>query len=161
MIVAIYVDDIVIIGEETERVVEFKIQIRNKFKTKDLGQLNFILGITVEKLNDNVLIIHQKNYIDKIINDFKTLKDSKDTDIPIQPNHKLTSELSDKNEKSRELIDPKKYRQAIRSLIYLMTCSRPDISYSVSMLSRFMQQPRELHWRFLKRFLRYIKTTSS
>jgi hypothetical protein len=51
------------------------------------------------------------------------------------------------------------YRKVIGSLIYLMTCTRPDISYSVSILSRYMQEPRELHWRFLKRLLKYIKTT--
>ena len=39
-----------------------------------------------------------------------------------------------------------------------MTCTRPDISYSVELLSRFMQEPKELHWRFHKRLLRYIKT---
>ena len=40
-----------------------------------------------------------------------------------------------------------------------MTCTRPDISYSVGILSRFMQNPKELHWRYLKRVLRYVKTT--
>ena len=42
-----------------------------------------------------------------------------------------------------------------------MTCSRPDISYSVGILSRYMHQPRELHWRYLKRLLKYIHTTKS
>ena len=40
-----------------------------------------------------------------------------------------------------------------------MTCTRPDISYSVGVLSRFMQEPRELHWRFLKRLFKYLKAT--
>jgi hypothetical protein len=95
-----------------------------------------------------------------LIDRFKNLKDSKELDIPIQPNHKLTSDLKDETEELRNLIDPTIFRQAIGSLIYLMTCTRPDISYSVSTLSRFMQEPRELHWRFLKRLLRYVKTTS-
>ena len=59
----------------------------------------------------------------------------------------------------REKVDITKYREVIGSLIYLMTCTRPDISYSVGLLSRFMQEPKELHWRFLKRLLRYLKTT--
>jgi hypothetical protein len=45
----------------------------------------------------------------------------------------------------------------IGNLIYLMTCSRPDICYSVSILSRYKQQPRDLHW--IKRLLRYIVFT--
>jgi hypothetical protein len=67
--------------------------------------------------------------------------------------------LIGESEQLRKFVDPKKYRQAIGSLIYLMINTRPDICYSVSVLSRFMQQPRELHWRYLKRLLRYVKTT--
>jgi hypothetical protein len=159
IIVAIYVDDIVIMGKDKVMILDFKKEISNKFKTKDLGDLRYILGITIERNQDRILI-NQKNYIEKLIDRFKNLKDSKELDIPLQPNHKLTSDLNDETEELRNLIDPTIYRQAIGSLIYLMTCTRPDISYSVSTLSRFMQEPRELHWRFLKRLLRYVKTTS-
>ena len=62
-------------------------------------------------------------------------------------------------ESLRKLVDATKYRKVIGSLIYLMTCTRPDISYSVSILSRYMQEPRELHWRFLKRLMKYVNTT--
>jgi hypothetical protein len=102
--------------------------------------------------------IHQKKYIDKVIKTFK-LQDTKNTDIPLQPNQKLTKELLTEDDELRNLIDSEKYRQAIGSLIYLMVSTRPDISYTVSVLSRFMQEPRELHWRCVKRLLRYIKTT--
>ncbi len=67
--------------------------------------------------------------------------------------------MTDETEELRQSINPTLYRQAIGSLIYLMTATRPDISYAVSFLSRFMQEPRELHWRFVKRLLRYVKTT--
>ena len=75
------------------------------------------------------------------------------------PNHQLTLEIKDQSEVLREKVDITKYREVIGSLIYLMTCTRPDISYSVGLLSRFMQEPKEWHWRFFKRLLRYIKTT--
>ena len=42
-------------------------------------------------MNDDILIMNQKNYLDKIMNSFRSVKDSKETDIPIQPNHKLTN----------------------------------------------------------------------
>ena len=72
LIIAIYVDDIVIIGRKNQIIVDFKKQVNNRFKTKDLGNLNFILGINVERLTDNTFFIHQKNYIDKIMKDFKS-----------------------------------------------------------------------------------------
>ncbi|CAF0879189.1 unnamed protein product [Brachionus calyciflorus] len=53
------------------------------------------------------------------------------------------------------------HQQVIGSLIYLMISTRPDISYSVSVLSRNMQMSRELLWRYLKRLLRYVKTTKN
>ena len=158
LIIAVYVDDILIIGEDLSDIEVFKKQIGLRFKTKDLGRLNYILGIKVENLNENVVKINQKGYIERMIEKYGVLN-SKDTDIPIQPNHKLTCDLISENEMHRKVTDVTKYQQVIGSLIYLMTCTRPDISYSVGILSRFMKEPRELHWRFLKRLLKYVKTT--
>jgi hypothetical protein len=107
--------------------------------------LNFILGISVERLDEKIITIHQKAFIDKIIKNYTNLNAIKNTDIPIQPNHKLTTHLENENVNLRQFVDTTKYRQLIGSLIYLMTCSRPDISYSVGILSRYMHQPRELH----------------
>jgi hypothetical protein len=56
------------------------------------------------------------------------------------------------------MVDNTIYRQLIGSLNYL-TNTRPDISYAVNILSRFMQQPRDNHWNGAKRFLRYIQGT--
>ena len=57
-----------------------------------------------------------------------------------------------------ELVNSTKYRQLVGSLIYL-TNTRPNLSYSVSILSRFMQEPRDSHWNSTKRVLRYIQGT--
>jgi hypothetical protein len=158
LIIAIYVDDTLIIGSDENKIREFICLLNSKFKTKDLGPLVCILGLQIEYLNNDTVRIHQKKYIDKVIKTFK-LQDTKNTDIPLQPNQKLTKELLTEDDELRNLIDSEKYRQAIGSLIYLMVSTRPDISYTVSVLSRFMQEPRELHWRCVKRLLRYIKTT--
>ena len=158
IIIAVYVDDIVIFGKMLNLITLFKSQLFKKFKSRDLGELKYLLGITIERCEDFIMI-HQKNYIEKLINQYKNLNASKPVDIPMQL-YKLTIELTDETDELRQLIDPTIYRQAIGSLIYLMTSTRPDISFAVSLLSRFMQKPRELHWRFLKRLLRYIKTTN-
>ena len=159
LIIAIYVDDIIILSKDIVMIEEFKRQISLKFKTKDLGKLRYVLGISIEQINEEILLINQKNYITNIIEKFRNLEESREVNIPIQPNHNLTNDLITENETLRHFVDPTRYRQVIGSLIYLMTNTRPDICYAVSVLSRFMQQPRELHWRFLKRLLRYIKTT--
>ena len=106
LIIAIYVDDIIIMGRESKKIQEFKNHIHTKFKTKDLGKPSFLLGIKIEFINNEMLVINQKHYIDKIISRFKQLKDNKLSDIPIQPSHKLTNELLDENENLRTLIEP-------------------------------------------------------
>ncbi len=146
LIIAMYVDDTLIIGSDENKIKEFICILNRKFKTKDLGPLVCILGLQIEYLNNDTVRIHQKKYIDRVIKTFK-LQDTKNTDIPLQPNQKLTKELLTEDDELRNLIDSEKYRQAIGSLIYLLSSTRPDISYTVSVLSRFMQEPRELHWR--------------
>ena len=102
--------------------------------------------------------LHQHNYIDDLIKLYG-LNNEKPVDLPILPNHKLTIDLADEQEALRVPIDDTKYRQAIGKLMYLMVCTRPDISYAVSALSRFMSEPKEKHWRCVKQLLKYIKST--
>jgi hypothetical protein len=56
------------------------------------------------------------------------------------------------------LVDNTLYRQLVGSLLYL-THSRPDLSYAVGIVSRFMQEPHELHWKYAKHILRYVQGT--
>lgn len=71
---------------------------------------------------------------------------------PMEQNLKLTSI------EGKEFEDATKYRQLVGSLNYLTT-TRPDISFVVGILSRFMQKPCEGHWSTAKRVLRYLKGT--
>ena len=107
LIIAIYVDDTIIIGKNEDEIKYFKSHISNKFKTKDLGRLHLILGLQIENFNSDIVKIHQKNYIVKLIKIFK-LQYTKNNDIPLQPNLKLTAELINENEQLRNLIDAKK-----------------------------------------------------
>jgi len=158
LIVVIYVDDNVIASKDLQKIVNFKKQLGDRFKTKDLGEVNFVLKTRVEKTHDGGWKIHQQNYIDDLVK-FYELKNEKPVYIPIQPNHKLTTDLLDDQEQLRAEVDTITYRQAIGKLMYLRTCNRPDICYTVSVLSRFMTAPRETHRRFVKQLLRNVKST--
>ncbi|XP_047323523.1 secreted RxLR effector protein 161-like [Impatiens glandulifera] len=52
------------------------------------------------------------------------------------------------------------YASAVGSLMYSMVCTRPDIAYSVSVISRFMSRPGKEHWQAVKRIFRYLRGTS-
>lgn len=70
--------------------------------------------------------------------------------FPLEQNHRLA--LVD----SEELPDPAKYRRLIRRLIYLRE-TRPELSYSIHILSQFMQKPCQAHWDAAVRVVRYLK----
>ena len=61
--------------------------------------------------------------------------------------------------KQSESISQVKYSRVIRSLMYLMSCTRPDITYTVSKLSRYTSNPRADHWKGIERVMRYLRYT--
>ena len=52
------------------------------------------------------------------------------------------------------------YATAVGPLIYVMVCTRPDIAYAVSTVSRLMSNPGEQHWEIVKWVLRYLRGTA-
>ena len=98
-----------------------------------------------------LVFLSQKKYIGDLLNRFG-MTECNPLSTPMEQNLKLTSI------EGKEFEDATKYRQLVGSLIYLTT-TRPDISFTVGILSRFMQKPCEGHWCAAKRVLRYLKGT--
>ena len=70
----------------------------------------------------------------------------------MSPNVKLTVDLLGKS------VDTSLYKSMIGSLLYLIA-SRPNISYSVGVCTRYQANPKESHMIALKRIIKYVKTT--
>jgi hypothetical protein len=94
------------------------------------------------------------------------MTDAHDKDTPGDPGIKLGKDgqlfpLNSKwaNRQSYGVKGTVPYLEAIGSLLYLMMTTRPDIAYCVSLLSRYMQNPKEDHWIAVKRILKYLKGT--
>ena len=111
-----------------------------------------ILGIKISKTSDG-LILSQSHYIEKMLKKFKQ-NDSSPTRTPIDVNLHL-SKINDKS------ISQQEYAQAIGSLMYVMNCTRPDIAYAVSKLSRYTSNLGLDHWKATVRVLRYLKYTQN
>ncbi|XP_058775319.1 secreted RxLR effector protein 161-like [Vicia villosa] len=77
---------------------------------------------------------------------------------PISTPRELDAKLSKFD--GGERIEASKYRSLVGSLRYL-TCTRPDLSLSVGIVSRFIEELVYTHWKALKRILRYIQGTMS
>ena len=136
VIIYLYVDDMFIMGSNNEVIKTTKKMFNNKFNMKDLGVANVILRIKISKTSDG-LILSQSHYIEKILKKFK-----QDDSSPTRTLVDVNLHLSKNNGKS---ISQQEYAQEIGSLMYVMNCTRPDIAYAVSKLSRYTSNPGPNH----------------
>ena len=143
----IYVDDILITGNDPVSIAAIKKFLHSQFHLKDLGDLKYFLGIEVSS-SKNGIFISQRKYALEIIKDAGLLGEAP-IDTPMERGLKLSY-------KGDLLKDPSHYRRLVGRLIYL-TISRSDITYSVHVLSRFMHQPCKLHMEAALRVVRYLK----
>ncbi|CAL9016013.1 unnamed protein product [Prunus brigantina] len=120
------------------------------FEMSDLGLMHYFLGIEINQEEDGIFIC-QKKYTKNLLKKFK-MYGCKTVATPFITNEKLRKE--DGSSKANESV----YRSLIGSLLYLTT-TRPDIMYATSLLSRFMQNPSQIHYGAAKRILRYLQGT--
>jgi hypothetical protein len=149
VLISVYVDDLIITGNAEKLIDEIKEQLSKVFEMKDLGELHYCLGLEVWR-NVGQTFVYQSKYIREILKRFK-MDQCKSSTIPMQHNVKLSCDSSKE-------VNGIVYRQMVGSLNYLST-TRPDISYSVSVLSQFMAKPHESHWNTTKTVLWYLKGT--
>ncbi|PKU78319.1 putative mitochondrial protein [Dendrobium catenatum] len=146
----IYVDDILVTGNDQPMIQSRLHQLKSTFALKQLGPVSLFLGIQISK-TDSDYFLHQTHYAEQLLQTAK-LEECSSTPTPITPS-KGTSE------NSKQLFsDPTLYRKLAGSLQYL-TITRPDIAFATNRLCQHMHKPTEQHFKSLKRLLRYVKGT--
>ncbi|KAL5713478.1 hypothetical protein ACHQM5_015548 [Ranunculus cassubicifolius] len=150
IILLIYVDDILITGNDASYVAKFIQQLGQLFSMKDLGTLNFFLGIEAT-YQDGGLHLTQTRYTTDLLHRTSFLH-AKPVYSPAQTGKKLSIHDGD------YLQDGSEYRSVVGALQYL-TITRPDISYAVNQVCQFMHRSTTTHWAAAKRILRYLKHT--
>lgn len=127
---------------------------------KDFEPTNKILGMQIHRdRKDRKLWLSQKNYLLKVLRCFN-MQDYKPISTPLPINYKLSSSISPSNEAERMEISRVLYASMLRSLMYAMICTIPNIAQVVGVISRFMADLGREHESVVKRILRYIKRTS-
>ena len=124
----------IITGNNGEMIDDLKKFLNNQFRIKDLGPLKFFLGVEVACSKAGISICQRKYSLD--ILEETGLLGAKPAKFPMEQNLKLSPTDGDL------LKDPTYYRRIVGKQIYL-TITRPEISYAISTLSQFMQQPRK------------------
>ncbi|KAK9063310.1 hypothetical protein SSX86_017180 [Deinandra increscens subsp. villosa] len=151
IVLLVYVDDIILTGNNITEIEYVKKALSSNFKIKDLGLLKYFLGIEVINTNGG-LCLSQRKYCLELLAEYG-LTASKPVNCPIEQNYVLST-LCDKNNTGLNSITG--YQKLIGKLIYL-SHTRPDIAYSVHFLSQFMHNPTNGHLQIALRLLRYLK----
>ena len=154
LIIAIYVDDLLVTGASLDQIKAAKASLNKEFHMSDLGPCTFYLGMTVTRDRRNRrLSLCQAAYLEKVLREHN-MWECKAAPTPMDkppepadPDHKASAE------------DCLRYQSAVGSLMYAMLGTRPDLAFAVSVVSRYASNPNEAHWQAVKRIFRYIKGT--
>lgn len=147
--ILIHVDDMLIAASNRDIIKHIERVFNQHFETKNLGEAKQFLGIKIEKI-DGSYYISQPAYIEKIVKENK-LSDSKSSFYPIDPGYYSLKGLN--------ITNISEYRTIIGQVLYVANHTRPDISASVTILSRCLQNPRDCDITQAKSIVRYLNGT--
>ncbi|WZY76517.1 hypothetical protein YC2023_022901 [Brassica napus] len=150
LIVSVYVDDLIYIGDDISMMKEFKESMQREFDMTDLGKMRYFLGLEVLQTPHGIHVSQEK-YAMEVLKHFD-MENCNSVCNPMVPGNKLDMD------EGGNRVDETFYKKIIGSLMYITT-TRPDLQFSVSLLSRYMSNPTDLHLQAAKRVLRYLKGT--
>ena len=148
VILAVYVDDILLTGSDSTGLLETKKYLKHHFVTKDKGRPKYFLGIEVAHQKYSVLLSERKYALD-LLEETRLLGCK-----PASTTMEASADLC--FDDSHALDDSGRYRRLIGKLIYF-TVTRSNITFTVDVLNRFMHQRKEVHWSATLKILAYIK----
>lgn len=136
LIVCLYVDDLIFTGHDLGMFEKYKKYMQIEFEMTDLGLMHYFLGIEVVQ-STNGYFISEKKYVQEILNRFQ-MQDCNPVKSPIEYGLKLSKDSEG------EKVDSTLFKQIVGNLMYL-TATKPELMYSVSLISRYMESPTEMH----------------
>ncbi|CAI7735320.1 unnamed protein product [Closterium sp. NIES-54] len=155
--VLVYVDDLVFAIADTEALAHVKSELQKRHTCTDLGELISYLGLRItQDRAQRTITLTQSHMVQQILQRFGFTYSSPQS-TPLPTGHSLAAPPSD------ESVEPSgSYLELVGCLMYLMTCTRPDLAYPLSLLSRYVApgRHRKVHWDAAKRVLRYLCSTS-
>jgi hypothetical protein len=150
VVLLVYVDDIILTGNDTTGIEDVKKRLAEEFEIKDLGVLKYFLGMEVARSKEG-MVVSQRKYILDLLEE-TGMSGCKPVATPMECNLKLDKVTGE------EAADKEQYQRLVGKLIYLAH-TRPDISFAVGMVSQFMHSPCHSHYLAVIRILRYLKGT--
>ncbi|CAI7843422.1 unnamed protein product [Closterium sp. NIES-53] len=155
--VLVYVDDLVFATADTEALAHEKSELQKRHTCTDLGELTSYLGLRITWDRAlRTITLTQSHMVQQVLQRFG-FRYSSPQSTPLPTGHSLSSPPLD------ESVEPSgPYPELVGCLMYLMTCTRPDLAYPLSLLARYVApgRHRKVHWDAAKTVLRYLCSTS-
>jgi hypothetical protein len=151
--VLVYVDDMLMAAPTREAVESVNNKLLGKFEARDMEEAGLFLGMSiVRNRSRNLLWLHQGRYAREVVARFG-MTEARAISAPMARENKLH-----RGDLGGRMTD-RPYAEVVGSLMYLMTCTRPDLAQSVGALSRYVPDPRTGHWEAAVKVLRYVVGT--
>lgn len=156
VIIALYVDDLLIFSADLDALKELKAQLKKIYSMKDLGEARFCLGVRITRNRaERTIMLDQKQYTIDLLARY-SLQDSRAFLSPIE-GYTALQHATDNDTRA----DQHKYQKAVGELLYLSTVTRWDITFAVNQLAQYTQDPSIANWNGIMRVLRYLQGTAS
>lgn len=154
LLMLVWVDDLVT-AAITAKVQSIKKQVLSTFDGRDLGEVSHFLGMGIYRDRPaRIIRLNQRQAILDLVAKFG-MSDAKPRNTPLAPGARLCEDEGDELDTTKH-----PYGSLVGSLNYIATCTRPDISYSVGLLARYLTNPTEAHWQGAKSVLQYLNSTA-
>jgi hypothetical protein len=159
VIVPVFVDNITLASKSKPKIQMLKTMLAKHFKLCNLGASKQLLGVEILRNRaKGELGLTQCSYARDILARFG-LSDCRPVSTPLDPGTRLDASLAPSTPAEVAFMRTVDYVGAVGALMYLAIVTRPDISYAVGVLCRFMANPGPEHWKVAKHLLRYVAGT--
>ena len=147
IILLLYIDDMLTVGHDIQKIEGFKRDLSKSFAMKDLGSAKQILGMRITRDRKNgKLWLSQQRYIEKVLERFN-MSNSKSISTPLGGHLKLSSQQCPTSEKEKKEMKKITYASVIGNLMYAMVYTKLDIAHAVGVVSHFLSNLGKEHCR--------------
>ena len=153
----IHVDNLLLVSNSSTALKKVKSDLAAQFSIHDQGPVKSMLSIKIKcDRSAQSISLSQPGYIQSILDNFN-MSDCNPVSTPMEENFKLSVRMCLTDPEGRAAMAKVLYRELVRKLIYLAVATRPNISYAIGVLCRFVENPGPEHWGTAKHVLHYLK----
>lgn len=156
----LWVDDMLIFAKKkSPNAAEVKAKLKQQYRMKDLGPARIFIGIEISRDRQRrTITLSQKRYVESTLEQLG-MATANGVHTPADTNVKMWPRETDPGKATET--DVKLYQHMVGKINYAMTCTRPDLAFTGSLLGRFNADPSSVHASAAKRSLRYLRQTLS